>query len=104
MDNNIFTEIDQLYSGLSKMDNASKMARLIEEKIRLNRLTNDLAQKVYICGGFSCDAERDYAGKLLKMLNEIDREGQKTTRDIANDAVKELTRMLSQRSVTSLHL
>ena len=46
MDNNIFQEIDQLHSELSKMDNASKIARLIGEKMRLNRLTNELAQKV----------------------------------------------------------
>ena len=102
MDNNIFQEIDQLLSELSKMDNASKIARLIGEKVRLNRLTNELAQKVYICGGFSSDAERDYARKLLKLHDEIDGEGQKATRDIANDAVKELARMLSQWSVTSL--
>ena len=102
MDNNIFQEIDQLLSELSKMDNASKIARLIGEKMRLNRLTNELAQKVYICGGFSSDEERDIARKLLKLHDEIDGEGQKATRDIANDAVKELTRMLSQQSVTSL--
>ena len=53
-------------------------------------LANDLARKVYICGGFSSDVEKDYARKLLEMLNEIDREGQRTTRDIANDALKEL--------------
>lgn len=94
----IFQEIDQLHSELSKMDKASKLARLIGEKIRLNRLANDLARKVYICGGFSNDAEKDYARKLLEMLNEIDREGQKTTRDIANDAVKELVKMLLNNS------
>lgn len=86
----IFQEIDQLHSELSKMDKASKLARLVGEKIRLNRLANDLARKVYICGGFSSDVEKDYARKLLEMLNEIDREGQRTTRDIANDAFKEL--------------
>lgn len=94
MSNNIFQDIDRLHSELSKMDKVTKLAKLTEEKIRLNRLTNELAQKVYICGGFSSDAERDYARKLLEMLNEIDREGQETTRDIANEAVKELTKML----------
>lgn len=86
----IFQEIDQLHSELSKMDKASKLTGLVGEKIRLNRLANDLARKVYICGGFSNDVEKDYARKLLEMLNETDREGQRTTRDIANDAVKEL--------------
>jgi len=95
---NIFQEIDQLHSELSKMDKASKLARLIGEKIRLNRLANDLAKKISICGGFSSEAEKIYARKLLEMLNEIDREGQKTTRDIANDAVKELVKMLLNNS------
>ncbi len=94
MSNNIFQDIDRLHSELSKMDKVSKLAKLTEEKIRLNRLTNELAQKVYICGGFSSDAERGYARKLLEMLNEIDREGQETTRDIANEAVTELAKML----------
>ena len=94
MNNNIFQEIDRLHSELSKMDKDSKLAKLVEEKIRLNRLTNELAQKLYICGGFSSDAERDYARKLLEMQNEIDRDGQETTRDIANEAVKELAKLL----------
>lgn len=94
MSNNIFQDIDRLHSELSKMDKVTKLAKLTEEKIRLYRLTNELAQKVYICGGFSSDAERDYARKLLEMLNEIDREGQETTRDIANEAVTELVKML----------
>ena len=94
MNNNIFQEIDRLHSELSKMDKDLKLAKLVEEKIRLNRLTNKLAQKLYICGGISSNAERDYARKLLEMLNEIDREGQETIRDIANEAVKELAKML----------
>lgn len=94
MNNNIFQEIDRLHSELSKMDKDSKLAKSVEEKIRLNRLTNELAQKLYICGGFSSDAERDYARKLLEMQNEIDRDGQETTRDIANEAVKELAKLL----------
>lgn len=90
----ICQEIDRLHSELSKMDKASTLARLIEEKMWVNKLTNELAQKVYIYGGFSSDAEKNYACKLLEMQNEINREGQKTTRDIANDSVKELAKML----------
>ena len=91
----IFQEIDRLHSELSKLDNASKLAKLVEEKIHLNRLINELAKKVYICRGFSSDVERDYARKLLEMKADIDREGQNATRDVANDAMKELTKMLS---------
>lgn len=77
-----------------KLDNVSKLAKLVEDKMQINRLIKELAHKVYICGGFSSDTERDYARRLLEMLNEIDREGHKTTWEIANDAVKELTRLL----------
>jgi hypothetical protein len=73
-----FQEIDRLHSELTKLENASKLAKLVKEKICLNKLINEPAQKVFICGGFSSNSERDYACKLLEMAADVAREGQNT--------------------------
>lgn len=88
--NRIYQEIKDLHSQWSMMDKASKLRWLIEEKIQLNRLTNQLAQNIQSKGGFSNNDERAYARMLLDMILEVDTEGTKLSNDIADDFFKEI--------------
>ena len=94
MYNNIFQEIDSLHSEWLKMDKVSRFAMLTRERIRLNQLTNQLAQYIKSRGGFSNDDEWAYARKLLEMTLDVDMEGAKVVNDIANDALRELVKSL----------
>ena len=40
------------------------------------------------------DSERNYAHKLLEMIDAVDLEGTKVAKDLANDAFKELFKRL----------
>lgn len=90
MPNNIFQEIVRLHSEWAKMDKAAKLRWLAGEKIRLNRMINQLSQYIYLNGGFSNDEERVYARKLLEMAEGIDVEGSKVISDQVHDELKEI--------------
>lgn len=94
MSNNFFQEIDSLNSELERMDKSAKLGWLIGKKMRLNKLANQFAQYVTIRGGFANDDERTYAGMLLEMINKVDVEGAKKANDLANDAIKEIAKMM----------
>ena len=76
------------------MDKGSRLGWLISEKIRLNQLVAQFSQYISVSGGFSNDAERNYARKLLEMTQEVDMEGTKVVNDIAKDAFTELVKSL----------
>ena len=90
--NNIFLEIDSLHGEWERMDEATRLGWLMGEKMRLNRLTNQFAQYIFVNGGFSNEGERVYARKLLDMINMVDAEGVKEANDLAKDAFKELVK------------
>lgn len=94
MSNNFFQEIDSLNSELERMDKSAKLGWLIGKKMRLNKLANQFAQYIAIRGGFANDDERTYAGMLLEMINKVDVEGAKKANDLANDAIKEIAKMM----------
>lgn len=87
---NIFQEIDTLHSEWERIDKSAKLGWLTGEKIHLNRLANQFAHYISIRGGFANDVERAYASRLLEMINEVDAEGAKVTKDLAKDAFKEM--------------
>ena len=85
-----FSEIDRLHSEWSQMEKSAKLGWLTGEKMRLNRLANQFAQYIQIRGGLLNDNERDYARKLLAMIQEVDCEGSKVANDLVNDAFKDI--------------
>ena len=95
---NIFEEIDRLHSEWKSMDKALRLSWLATEKMRLNGLVNQLAQQVYVRGGFSGDYERAYASKLFEMTQTIDSEGARVANEMANDVLKEIMKGLMKKS------
>ena len=94
MSNNFFQEIDSLHSEWERMDKTAKLGWLTGERMRLNRLANQLAQYVAIRGGFANDEEKAYASRLLEMISAFDAEGSKVANDLAKDAFKELVKSM----------
>lgn len=92
----LFHEIDTLHAEWSKMDKSTRLGWIMKEKIRINRLINQLARYIQINGGFLNDTERAYARKLLDMYQTVDAEGAKTVQELGTEALKELTRFLIQ--------
>ena len=92
-----FSEIDRLHSEWSKMNKSAKMGWLIGEKIRLNRLANQLSQYIHAKGGIMNDSERAYARKLLDMINSVDAEGSKVMDDLRNEAFKEIVKSIMKQ-------
>ena len=87
MPNNFFQEIDSLHAEWERMDNSAKLGWMTREKIRLNRLAEQLAQYISVRGGFANDDERAYASSLLDMINAVDAEGAKVSKDLAKETL-----------------
>lgn len=91
---NLFQEIDAMRSQWSSMDKGSRLGWLISERLRLNRLANQLELYVRPSGGLVNDAERTYARELLEMIKAVDAEGAKSVNELRNEAIKELAKYL----------
>lgn len=88
-----FKEIEKLHSEYSKLDKSAKLGWFVQKK-QLNKLTSQLSQYVFANGDFSNNEEREYVRQLLNMVNSVDNEGRKVVSDMANDAMKGLTKSL----------
>ena len=97
MNKNDFSEIERLHSEWTMMDKTARLGWLTGERMRLNRLLNQLAQYVYFRGGEMNNNEKAYAQKLIEMLQSVDAEGTKVGNELANDALKELAKALLKR-------
>lgn len=91
---NLFDEISSLHSEWTRLDRATRLGWLAGEKVRLNALANQFARYISVRGGFSNDAEKAYARKLLEMIQAVDAEGAKTVNELRNEAIKELAQHL----------
>ena len=91
---NLFDEISSLHSEWTRLDRATRLGWLAGEKVRLNALANQFARYISVRGGFSNDAEKAYARKLLEMIQAVDTEGAKTVNELRNEAIKELAQHL----------
>ncbi len=89
-----FEEIERLHSEWSAKDKTIRLGWLIGERMRLNRLLNQMAQYVYARGGFLNNMEKAYAQKLLEMLQSVEIEGTKVSNELKNEALKKLTKAL----------
>ena len=97
MNNIIFEEIERLHSEWTMMDKTARLEWLTGERMRLNRLLNQMAQYVYARGGFLNNIEKAYAQKLLEMLQSVEIEGAKVSNELKNDVLKELAKALLQK-------
>ena len=92
-----FEEIERLHSEWTMMDKTARLGWLTGERMRLNRLLNQMAQYVYARGGEMNNIEKAYAQKLIEMLQSVDAEGAKLSNELKNEALKDLTKALLKR-------
>lgn len=82
--------INQLYSQWSMMDKAAKLVWLKQQQNQLNALANQMSYSISLRGGRMTDAEKQYAQKLLEMIDAVNEEGTKVSDEFRNDLLKEL--------------
>lgn len=90
---NIFHEIDSILSEMERTDKATRMGWLMGEKMRLNRLANELALYSIRNGGLTT-SEKAYAGQLLDMISLVESQAAELNREISNDIRKEITKAI----------
>ena len=81
--------IDQLHSQWSMMNKAAKLVWLKQQQNQLNALAGQLSYNISLRGGRMTDAEKQYASKLLEMINALNAEGTKVSNEFKYDLLKE---------------
>jgi len=94
MSNNIFQDIESLYSQWSLRDNVARLGYLTGEWNRLNQLAYQYGMYLRNRVGIT-QAERQYAQNLMEMLNSVEAESAKAKNDLNNEVLKEFTKVLS---------
>lgn len=82
--------IDQLHSQGSMMDKVAKLLWLKQQQNQLNALAGQLSYSISLRGGQMTDAEKQYAHKLLEMLDAVNAEGSKVSNEFGRDLLKEI--------------
>lgn len=80
--------IDQLHSQWSMMDKAAKLVWLKQQQNQLNALANQMSYSISLRGGRMTDAEKQYAHKLLEMIDAVNEEGTKVSNEFRGDLIK----------------
>ena len=89
----LLQSIDQLHDECSKLDKVAKLAYLRGEWNRLNQMAWQYG--AYLQGRVRVTPEeRQYAQKLINMINEVEAEGVKAKNDLRNEALKGLVNAL----------
>ena len=87
--NQTIQTIDQLHSQWSIMDKASKIVWLKQQQNQLNALASQLTHNISLRGGRMTDAEKQYANKLLEMIDAVNAESTKVSNEFRGDLLKE---------------
>ena len=87
--NQTIQTIDQLHSQWSMMDKATKLLWLKQQQNQLNALAGQLSYRISLRGGRMTDVEKQYANKLLEMIDAVNEEGSKVSNEFRNDLLKE---------------
>ena len=89
----MFEEINTIHAEYSKLDKAAKILFLKGQWNRLNQCAYQLSEYLRLKGTISPE-ERVRAQQLIEMMNEVQAEGVKTQRELANDCVREIVKKL----------
>lgn len=81
--------IEQLHSQWSMVDKAAKLVWLKQQQNQLNALASQLSHTISLRGGMMMDADKQYAHKLLEMIDAVNAEGDKVSVEFRNDLIKE---------------
>lgn len=82
--------IDQLHSQWSMMDKAAKLIWLKQQQNQLNALASQMSYGISLREGRMTDAEKQYASKLLEMIDAVNTEGAKVSNEFGSDLLKEV--------------
>lgn len=85
-----FYTIDQLYSQWSMMDKAAKLVWLKQQQNQLNELASQMSYSISFRGGRMTNNEKQYAKKLLEMIDVVNAEGAKVNNEFRCDLIKEI--------------
>ena len=89
----VFEEINTIHAEYSKLDKAAKILFLKGQWNRLNQCAYQFSEYLRLKGTISPE-ERERAQQLIEMMNEVQAEGVKTQRELANDCVREIVKRL----------
>jgi len=82
--------IDQLHSQWSMLNKAAKLIWLKQQKNQLNALASQMSYDIRLRGGRMTDVEKQYASKLLEMIDAVNAEGVKVSNEFRFDLLKEV--------------
>lgn len=85
-----FYTIDQLHSQWSMMDKAAKLVWLKQQQYQLDEMASQMSYSIRLCGGRMTEAEKQYAKKLLEMIDTVNTEGTKVSNEFRDDLLKEI--------------
>jgi hypothetical protein len=72
------------------MDKATKLVWLKQQQNQLNALASQMSYNISLRGGRMTDAEKQYAHKLLEMIDAVNKEGSKVSNEFKCDILKEI--------------
>ena len=91
-----FDSIDRIHSACSMMDKTTKLAYLKGQWNQLNSLAYQYGTFISSKNGITPE-ERQYAVKLLDMINTVEEEGKKTRRELGSEWMKAFVKMVMGR-------
>jgi len=89
-DDQTIRTIDQLHSQWSMMDKAARLVWLKQQQNQLNALASQMSYNISLRGGRMTDSEKQYARKLLEMIDAVNAEGTKVSNEFKYDLFKEI--------------
>jgi len=92
-DQQLFQSIDHIHSECSKMDKVARLGYLRGQWNRLNQMAWQYA--AYLQGRVGItQEERQYAQRLIDLIEEVEAEGMEAKSDLRNDLLKGFAKVL----------
>lgn len=93
MSNNPFEDLERLRSECSMMDKAAKIVYLRGRLQQLNNMAYQMT--MYLRSkGYTTNAEKQQAMWLIDAINAVQNEGQQASRELANEGLMEIMKMM----------
>ena len=93
MPNTPFEDLERLRSECSMVDQAAKVAYLMNRLQQLNNMAYQMT--LYLQNkGYTTNAERQQAQWLIDAINTVQNEGQKASRELAKEGLMEMVKRM----------
>ena len=97
MSNTPFDDLDCLRSDCSLMDKAAKVAYLRGQLQQLNNMAYQMTLYLW-SKGYTTEAEKQQAMWLVDAINAVQGEGQKASKELANEGLMEMVKRIMKPS------